>query len=99
MFEDGLFKRVAIYELKRNYSNRTSKNMMFNSDEPIFTDIKCRIIKDEKIVFDKDMDKLENGYLVEDLNTLIKYEITGKQKAYGKTSLHHIIYSIKRKVI
>ncbi|CAK7055858.1 hypothetical protein [Tissierella sp.] len=97
MFIKGLIHRVDIYPMKRNTSNRTSKAQV-QTEERTMENVKCRIIKDEKIMFESSM-VLEKGDLIKDINSNDEYMIEDDgYKAIG-FDVHHRTYKIKKKVI
>ncbi|WP_129596027.1 hypothetical protein [Anaerophilus nitritogenes] len=98
-FIDGLMDKVNIYKLNRTFSNRTSKNKMANSEVPDMKNVPCRIIKNEKILFEKEID-LVNGDVIEEINTGEKFTITDDGYIVrGMNTFHHTKYTIEKKRI
>lgn len=96
MFERGLIHTVDIYPIERNMSNRTVKNQARNKEKAM-TNIRCRIIKDEKIMFGPDI-KLKKGDVIKEINSDKKYTVESEYKAVG-FNVHHRTYKVKKKVI
>lgn len=96
MFIKGLIHMVDIYPMKRNTSNRTAKNQM-KADEPVMKDVRCRIVKDERIMFEKDIE-LNIGDIIKDKVTDKEYMVEDEYIATG-LNVHHRSYIVKKKVI
>lgn len=97
MFIKGLIHRVNIYPIEKNTSNRTQLAEMKNLTTPI-ENIRCRIVKDEKIMLESHI-SLKEGDVIENLDNNIKYTVESKEyKAVG-FNIHHRTYEIKKKVI
>ena len=96
MYKKGLVHKVDIYPMERNTSNRTQKNQM-KAKEKILEDILCRIIKDEKIMFERDI-ALGTGDVVKDKDTGKEYMVEDEYIATG-FNIHHRSYKVKKKVI
>lgn len=96
MFIKGLIHRVDIYPMERNTSNRTSKAQV-QTEERTMENVKCRVIKDEKIMFESSV-VLEKGDLIKDVDSGDEYMVEDEYKATG-FNIHHRTYKIKRKAI
>lgn len=96
MYRKGLIHRVDIYPTEHNTSNRTQKNQV-RAKEKTIEDVICRIVKDEKIMFERDI-ILKVGDIVKDLDTNTIYMVENKYVATG-FNVHHRTYKVKKKVI
>jgi hypothetical protein len=96
MFVKGLIHEVDIYPIEVNTSNRTQKNQM-RAKEKVLESIKCRIVKDEKIMFEPHI-KLKTGDLIKDRNSEKEYTVEYEYTAIG-FNIHHRSYKVKKKVI
>ncbi|GMG96252.1 hypothetical protein [Tepidimicrobium xylanilyticum] len=96
MYENGLIHRVDIYPMEKNTSNRTQKNQM-RAKESVIEDVICRIVKDEKIMFEADV-ILKTGDIIKDKYTGKEYMVEDEYIATG-FNVHHRSYKVKKKVI
>lgn len=96
MIEDGFHNRVDIYFMNDVSEGRTTRNQRFLSNTPDLENVACRIIKDEKALFSSDI-KLLAGYVMQDINTKMTYQIIRGNKVYGLDSPHHTSYRISIK--
>ena len=106
-FVDGLHNRVNIYQFVRNTSNRKVMNQGKNESEPFMENVPCRIIEHteeetndilSKVLFESSLN-LENGTVIEDTETGIKYEIKKQKNVFGKINQHHTTYLIERRAL
>ena len=97
MYKKGLIHKVDIYPMEKNTSNRTQKNQMAVAKEKIKENVICRIIKDEKVMFESDI-ILNTGDVVKDKDTGKEYMIEDEYIATG-FNVHHRSYKVKKKVI
>ena len=97
MFRGGLHQLVDIKYIVRNMSNRTVKDDIKLAEKPDRTDVPCRIIRGEKIMFDETV-LLRDGYEVRNKADGVVYEIRGGGKRVrGIGKVHHSIYEIELK--
>lgn len=94
MFIKGLINSVDISPMERNTSNRISKDQVQNK-EVTMKNIRCRIVKDEKIMFESPI-ILSNGDLIKDIDSDNNYEVEGEYKAVG-FNVHHRTYKVKKR--
>jgi hypothetical protein len=98
-FRNGLLDCVDIYKINRNFSNRTSKNKMANSEEADMTGIPCRIIREEKVLFEAGI-HLGTGDVLKDVKTNQEYTIMNDGYAVkGMDTIHHKTYRVEKKRI
>lgn len=96
MYNKGLIHVVDIYPMQRNTSNRISKNQM-KADEATIKNVPCRIIKDEKIMFEPDI-ILKVGDVIKDTSKDREYMVEDEYIASG-FKVHHRSYKVKKKVV
>lgn len=93
MFIKGLIHNVDISPMERNTSNRTSKAQVQNK-EVTMESVRCRIIKDEKIMFESNI-VLSTGDLIKDIDSDNSYEVESEYRAVG-FNIHHRTYKVKK---
>jgi hypothetical protein len=97
MFADGLHNTVDIRPITRNMSSRTEKDDIKVSPEPDMIGVPCRIIRDEKVLFETGVE-LRDGCELKDMDTGVVYEVRGGGKRIkGIGAVHHSSYKIQRK--
>ena len=96
MFKKGLIHKVDIKPIERKTSNRLNKNQMRNK-ETTMKDVECRVIKDEKIMFNPDI-KLKTGDLIVFKAANKDFTVTDEYIATG-FNIHHRTYGVERKRI
>ncbi|HZK34627.1 MAG TPA: hypothetical protein VFD33_04890 [Bacillota bacterium] len=82
--------------MERNTSNRTSKNQM-KADQATQEDVACRIVKEEKIMFNPDV-ILKAGDVIKDKETGREYMVEDEYIA-NSFRVHHRTYKVKKKAI
>lgn len=97
MFIDGLHNRVAIYNLEHIGTGKLDHDKIINMT-PKYAELPCRIIKDEKAIFDQDID-LKQGDVLYDLKTKKQYNIQEVKRINGLNGFHHLSCQVdKRRV-
>lgn len=98
MFLSGLVHRVNIHPLEVNKSNRLQKTQMRNNSTEIIEDVRCRISKHEKAIFESSVN-LKEGDVIEEISSGIKYEVLNEEYVATGFNIHHKSYKIKKKAI
>ena len=94
MLIDGLHNRVDIYVLNEvNVTDRLNHNKVLN-DVPSYTNIACRVIKDEKAIFESDI-PLKMGDVIFDTVTGRQFNIRTVKKVQGLNKFHHLSCAIE----
>ncbi len=95
MFLDGLHNRVAIYNLEHIGTGKLDHDKVLNM-KPKYQEVPCRIIKDEKALFQKDI-TLKEGDVLYDLKTKKQYNIKEVKRINGLNGFHHLSCQINRR--
>lgn len=98
MFRNGLIHTVTIYPLEASRSNRTQKTQMRNDEVNKIENVRCRIVKHQKVMFEPIV-AVKEGDVIEDVSNGLKYEILSEEYRATGFSLHHKSYAIRKKAI
>lgn len=93
-FRDGLHNRVDIYPAVHKEGNRTELDQVKVADDEVVHNIRCRIIYDEKALFEPGTEVSSGDRLV-DFESGKSYEVMKVRKVYGKSKVHHISCEIR----
>lgn len=87
MFIDGLYNRVAIYNLS-DVGGRLDHDKVLDSI-PKYKEMACRIVKDDKVLFEEDI-ILKQGDVLYDLKTKKQYNLKEVKRINGLNGFHHL---------
>lgn len=93
-FRDGLHNRVDIYPAVHKEGNRTEKDQLKVTAEQARQQVSCRIIHDEKALFEPGTEVSSGNRLV-DLDSGKSYEVMKVRSVYGKSQVHHLSCEIR----
>lgn len=88
MMRDGLHNQVNIYNLSDVGTGMLNHDRVLDT-APKYKDISCRIIKDEKVLFEQDI-LIRQGDVLYDVKTKRQHNIKEVKRVNGLNGFHHL---------